>query len=228
MYMRLIFLICKMRTDIGSTWHVIRAQVIALLWLIFKYYFLSPNPCVGCNSLVLGKRLQLWHKGKRNVFENSFQFVRINLKTLISCLFFPRDFLDPVSMSMLHTLSSVPITGIITCCSMLDSGYFKLVKQEGTWCCLTVSLALSSTGKNCLSPKWKELCQLSYLIWTLRGKDELKCLQDGLRFLEKSLSKFLAIMEPAKPGKKGYLLGSSYQERGKTKDSESTNSHSAY
>lgn len=52
------------------------------------------------------KRFKLWQQEKRNVFENSFQFVHINLKTLISSVFIPGIFLNPVSTLVPFTLSS--------------------------------------------------------------------------------------------------------------------------
>lgn len=88
------------------TWHIIRAQLIS--FMNFKNdCYLSLSCSVGCNILDLRKRLKFWHKEKRNIFENSFQFVHINLKTLISYLFFPWGFLNPVSTLLLLTFSSL-------------------------------------------------------------------------------------------------------------------------
>lgn len=52
------------------------------------------------------KKFKLRQQEKRNVFENSFQFVHINLKTLISSVFIPGIFLNPVSTLVPFTLSS--------------------------------------------------------------------------------------------------------------------------
>lgn len=42
------------------------------------------------------KGLNYGKREKRNVFENSFEFVHVNLKSLISSVFIPWDFLNPV------------------------------------------------------------------------------------------------------------------------------------
>lgn len=77
----------------------------------------------------LQKKPSMTAKGKRNVFENSFPFVHINLKTLISSVFIPWDFLNPVSTRVLFTLFSLCHQHWSQAAQLV---YLMVAKQEGT------------------------------------------------------------------------------------------------
>lgn len=141
--------------------------------------------------------------------------MRIHLKTLIGYLFFAPGF----SYLTFHVDAAHPLLCTHPtargCCPMLDSGCLKMVKEEGTCLCLTVILALSSPGKNSLSPKWESYQSCPTLVW-LCGQGQTQVI-DGLRFLkEKSLSKFeTGCYKTRQARQKSHLLGCIYQERGR-------------
>lgn len=117
----------------------------------------------------------------RVIFQNSFQSVNINLKTLISYLFISRDFLTQFPL-WCYALSSFFVHQSEHRLPFPAKHWIPQVDTDGTWC--LSFFAFSLTGKNCLTPVWEEVVELCPC-----GKRSTQVI-NGLIFLkEKSLSR---------------------------------------
>lgn len=166
---------------------------------------------------MLRKRNKFWHKEKRDIFQNSFQSVNINLKTLISYLFISRDFLTQFPL-WCYALSSFFVHQSEHRLPFPAKHWIPHVDTDGTWC--LSFFAFSLTGKNCLTPVWEEVVELCPC-----GKRSTQVI-NGLIFLkEKSLSRSdIGYYKTRQARQKNPPTWLPLSGRGKTRDSGRSNS----